>query len=111
MSFGTVTRYATGAPVRSATAAEWRSTADLVNSEAAGGYTGAWRDGDGSAVYVDGGPETAVTDLDLKQLRDAAGTAGDPEQARLCTQALAGDAKARQQCVRAILDTRMELRS
>jgi hypothetical protein len=58
--YGTVTDYASGEPVRPATRREWQMTADVIASGGPGSYTGAWpdMDGNGRAVYVDGGPET-----------------------------------------------------
>lgn len=104
-AFGTVTDYKTGDPVRPATAAEWRRTADAV---ASGQYTGAFAL-DGRAVFVDGGPEAGVSDDDIRELEQEAGSAGDLEMASLCRKALdEDDDEARGECVQVILDTRAE---
>lgn len=60
--YGTLTDYTTGQPLRDATAAEWQRTADKLASGDSDAYTGAWRDEDGRAVYVDGGPEPEPPD-------------------------------------------------
>jgi hypothetical protein len=108
-AYGTVTDYKTGEPVRPATAAEWRRTADVVTSGISAGYAGAWEDADGRPVYVDGGPEPVVTRSDVHTLRDEAGAAGDAEQARLCDQALGIGGDAWAECVRVILGNRMAI--
>jgi hypothetical protein len=112
-SFGTLTDYDTGQPIRPATAAEWRGTADKLNSRTGDSYTGAWSD-DGSHFYVDGGPEPRVNTRDIVDLRVEAMHAGDEAQERLCVTAL-GDFdddkmdEARGKCVAVILDTRMRV--
>ena len=114
--FGTVNDYKTGFFIREATAAEWRRTADKENSADGDAYTGAWPDPeeDGRAVYVSGGPDSRVSDEDIIALHDEAAAAGDAAQVRLCDWALAPRAttgpeeeEARAECVRVILDTRM----
>ena len=55
--WGTLTDYVTGEPLRPATEAEWRKTADVLASGGPGSYPGAWDDEDGTTVWVDGGPE------------------------------------------------------
>lgn len=116
-TWGTVNDYKTGFMIREATAAEWRRTADKENSTDSDAYTGAWLDPeeDDRAVYVSGGPESHVSDDDIIALHDEAVNAGDAEQVRLCDVAMAPRAtagpdvaQARGECVRAILDTRME---
>lgn len=113
-NFGTLTDYTTGTPIRPATATEWRKTAGRL-ADPGDGYTGAFQD-DGRSVYVDGGPEAAVTDTDIRALRDEAATAGDTGMADLCTRALGedcdqepgnADAAAAARCAEVILDTRM----
>lgn len=114
--WGTVNDYKTGFVIREATAAEWRRTADKENSADSDAYTGTWLDEeDGRAVYVSGGPESYVSDDDIIALHDEAVSAGDAEQVRLCDvarapRATAGPdvAQARTECVRVILDARME---
>lgn len=116
--YGTITDYQTGEAIRPATLPEWRRTADKLNSGESDSYTGAWNDSDGQAVYVAGGPDAEVSDEDIRLLRDAAGSAGDTEQVRLCTIALGdGDEDdehwtprddARLACAQVILDTRTE---
>lgn len=114
-AWGTVNDYRTGSMLRDATAAEWRRTADKYNGYDSDAYTGAWADEDGHAVYVSGGPEAEVSDDDIIALHDEAVSAGDAEQVRLCDVAMAPRstagpdvAEARAECVRVILDTRME---
>ena len=116
-TWGTVSDYKTGFMIREATAAEWRRTADKENGTDSDAYTGAWLDPDeeGRAVYVSGGPESHVSDDDIIALHDEAASAGDAEQVRLCDVAMAPRAtagpdvaEARAECIRVILDTRME---
>ena len=114
-TWGTVCDYKTGSATREATAAEWRRTADKLNGYDGDAYTGAWADEDGHSVYVSGGPEAEVTDDDIIALHDEAVSAGDAGQVRLCDVAMApyatagpDVAEARAECVRVILDTRME---
>ena len=61
--WGILADYKTGDPIRRATRAEWQQTMSVLHSEAAGSYTGAWRDGDGRAVYVEGGPDPGPVGL------------------------------------------------
>jgi len=114
--FGTVHDYKTGEMVREATAADWRKTADKENS--GDSDTGAWPDPDedGRAVYVSGGPESTVSDVDITTLAWEAAAAGDTEQVQLCDVAMAPRATAgadadlaRARCVRVILDNRMRV--
>ena len=105
--YGTLTDYATGEPIRPATAQEWRRTADKLASGDSDAYTGAWDD-DGRSVYVDGGPDAGVTGADIAALEQEAAIAGDSEQVRLC-RAATTDETARAECVRVILDARMEM--
>ena len=53
MSHGTLTDYATGTPIRPATAEELARTEAKLASSDSDAYTGAWLDGEGRAVYVD----------------------------------------------------------
>ncbi len=106
-TYGTVTRYLDGVPLRPATAAEWRRTADMLASSRPGAETGAWVDKDGQAVYVDGGPDAGVSDAGIADLEAEAGSAGDSAMAALCRAALHGDTDARAECARVILDARM----
>ena len=112
--YGTVTDYQTGAPLRPATLKEWRRSADKLNGRESDSYTRAWNL-DGTAVYVDGGPEAEVTREDIRELRDEAGSAGDDEQVRYCTAALGEDEPnpldpdiAWIECAQVILGTRQE---
>ena len=107
--FGTLTDYNSSLPIRPASAEEWRFTALTVNGDAAGSETGAFEDENGRAVWVEGGPEVEVSDQDIRDLEQEAGQAGDCEQAGLCRAALGGDEGARAECVRVILDNRMEM--
>lgn len=107
-AFGTVTDYATAQPVRPATVAEWRKTADKLAAGDCDSYTGAWDDEDGRVVYVDGGPDAGISDSDIAELEQAAANAGDSAQVSLCEAALEDDSDARRECVRVILDTRIE---
>ena len=52
-TYGTVTDYATGEPIRPATAEELARTEAKLASGDSDAYTGAWADGDGRAVFVD----------------------------------------------------------
>jgi len=52
-SHGTVTDYATGEPIRPATAVELARTEAKLTSGDSDAYTGAWTDADGRTVYVD----------------------------------------------------------
>jgi hypothetical protein len=112
-TFGIVTDYTAGTPIRPATAAEWRKTADAVSIDRV--YQGIWQDEDGRSVYVDGGPDAEVTDNDIRALGDEAAAHGDYAQANLCEQALEfadtdklvyTDDDAHDKCVRVILDYR-----
>lgn len=47
-----------------------------------------------------------VSDSDIEQLRQEAGTAGDSAQVDLCDRALFGDAEARLRCTQAIAEAR-----
>ena len=108
MSFGTLTDYVTGTAIRPATAQEWRKTADRLG-DPGDGYTGAWQDEDGRAVYVDGGPDTDVSPSDISTLALEGAEHGDPGMADLCEQALAGDDTdnpAWDRCREVILDNR-----
>jgi hypothetical protein len=107
--FGTLTDYAAGTPIRPAMAHEWRTSADLVNDGTSAGLSGAWEDGDGRCVWVDGGPEAEVSDRDIAELEQEAANAGDNEQVKLCAAALGGDEDARAECVRVILDNRVNM--
>jgi hypothetical protein len=51
---------------------------------------------------------TEVTDTNIADLEQEAANAGDSEQVTLCRKALDGDAAARAECARVILDTRTE---
>ncbi len=130
--FGTLTDYETGEQIRPATAAEWRKTADLVNDGTSAGATGAF-DLDGRAVWVEGGPAAEAAFYSIRDLRDEAGQAGDMEMARICDIALGeggtgefaellgqtvdgiqrdviaamDQGEARAECVRIILDNRL----
>lgn len=115
-TFGTLTDYNSGLAIRPATAAEWRRTADLVNGSMPGSYTGAWEDENGRAVWVADGPEITVTENDILELEQEAATAGDAAQAALCRQVWtldedgnygADSRDARAECVRVILDSRL----
>jgi hypothetical protein len=114
--FGTLTDYATGTAIRPATAAEWRATADLVNNGTSAGLSGAWEDQDGRSVWVDGGPECEVSDRDIAELEQEAGQAGDGAQVDLCRKAAekdeygnVADEDARAECIRVILDNRVNM--
>jgi hypothetical protein len=52
-TYGTLTDYATGQPIRPATAGELKRTEDKLASGDSDAYTGAWTDEDGRAVFVD----------------------------------------------------------
>lgn len=52
-TYGTLTDYATGEPIRPATADELARTEAKLASGDSDAYTGAWTDTDGRAVYVD----------------------------------------------------------
>jgi hypothetical protein len=49
----------------------------------------------------------AITDDNIRALRDEAGSAGDLEMVRVCDRALSGGSRARRECEQVILDTRM----
>jgi hypothetical protein len=104
-SFGTLADYATGDFIRKATPAEWRKSADQVNS---GNETGAF-DLDGKSVFVNGGPEAEIGDPSIWALRDEAASAGDDAQVSLCELAIDGNEDAFAKCVSVILDNRMEM--
>jgi hypothetical protein len=109
-SYGVLTRHADGKFLGQATAAEWRKGADAI---ASGNAYGTFLDEDGTTVvYVDGGPRAEVDEDDIAELRDEAGRPGDTAQVILCEQALdLGDENteaARAECVRVILDNRMQ---
>ena len=116
-TFGTLTDYTTGTAIRPATAEEWRFTALAVNGDKAGGETGAWQDDSGRAVWVDGGPAMDVTGTDIEELGREASQHGDYAQEDLCRIATgtwdpdepqpAGEDDARAECVRVILDNRL----
>jgi hypothetical protein len=125
-TYGTVTDYKTGEPIRPATGAEWRRTADrIADIEPSKGdaYTGAWEDDDGRVVYVDGGSDAEVSATDVRALRDEAAQAGDLEQVRLCELATGdaddspvtprgwtrGNGQAFRECAKVILDFRMRV--
>ena len=107
--FGTLTDYTTSLPIRPASAEEWRLTALTVNGDTAGSETGAFEDENGRAVWVEGGPEVEVSDQDIRDLEQEAGQAGDCDQVDLCRSALAGDEGARAECVRVIIDNRLNM--
>ena len=72
-TYGTVTDYATGEAIRPATAAEWQQSADAARRNP---FTGTFTGEDGTAVYVDGGPESPYTVL----VGDTYETPGDAAQ-------------------------------
>jgi hypothetical protein len=109
-TWGTVIDHRTGEKIRPATAEEWRNYADQHNA-APSQFNGTWQD-EGRTVHLFGGPEVWVDRKDIEALRTEAAEAGDPEQVYLCYQALERRGQerwnARAECVRVILDTRME---
>lgn len=112
-NYGILTDYRAGTPIRPATAAEWRRTADRLG-EPGDGYTGTWADPeeDGRIVYVSGGPDADIHPSDIAALADEAGAHGDYEMRRLCKQALEGDDTgnpAWDECRKVILDNRMRV--
>ena len=120
-NFGTVTDYKTGKPIRPATAAEWRKSAEAVSIGPAADVTspwpgasqvridmkGRWQDADGRLVYVSDGPDPLVTEYTMRELRREAAAAGDLAMVDLCDRGRGEDDDAFRECVRVILDNRM----
>jgi hypothetical protein len=105
-TWGTLTDYAKGTAIRPATAQEWLASA--VAAETGDGSGAFFLDGTDLDVYVDGGPDSSVSDIDIDDLEQGAGIAGDSEQVGLCRATREGDGDARAECVRVILGTRAE---
>ena len=109
-SFGTVTDYRTGTPVRPATAAEWRRSAGASHASPWNGVF----DLEGQAVWVDGGPDMNPHRDAVVALLDEASRAGDTKMARIAETALGVHGQSRDgeideawgECVRVILDNR-----
>ena len=102
--WGTLTDYAKGTALRPATAAEWLASATAAQ---VGDGTGVFfADGTDLDVYVDGGPDSSVSDIDIDDLGQEAGQHGDTAQVALCIAANAGDEDARAECARVILANR-----
>lgn len=106
--FGTLTDYRTGNPIRPATSAQWLRTAEVINSRRPDAHAGAFLDGDGRSVWVDGGPDAAVSGADLAALREEARIAGDEHMLETCTAALNGDDICLFVAVMVILNARLE---
>lgn len=106
--WGTLTGYTEGTPLRAATAAEWRASANKLaeGDPANGAFDGADGFEPHVTVFVEGGPDADVTEGDIRDLRDEAGPR-DAEQVRLCDEAL-GDrhGPAWYACAMVILDNR-----
>lgn len=126
-TWGTVNDYSTGSVIREATAAEWRKTAEAISIHPVGDVAeiepgpdeisawrasldgkGRWQDAGGRLVYVDGGPDPLVTEYTIRDLRREAAAAGDLAMVGLCDRGRGDDDDAFRECVRVILDTRME---
>ncbi len=106
--FGTLTDYATGTPIRPATAQDWLATALAV---AEGRPQGTWTDPDDETrtVFVEGGPDVEVTDTEIEALEAEAIAAGETARASLCFGALHRDEISRSDCARVILERRLNV--
>jgi hypothetical protein len=81
---------------------------DLTAEETAEARTMAGKVWAGTHYTAAGMLFARMTDAQIRQLSEEAGTAGDLEQVRLCQAALSGDAAARAHCARVIADARAQ---
>jgi hypothetical protein len=105
-TWGTLTDYTKGTAIRPATAQEWLTS--VVAAQTGGGTGAFFLDGTDLDVYVDGGPDSSVSDIDIDDLEQEAHVHGDAAQAALCQSAREGDEDARAECARVILGNRAE---
>lgn len=104
-SWGTLTDYTKGTAIRPATAREW--LASVVATQSDPGNGAFFLDGTDLDVYVDGGPDSSVSDIDIDDLEQEAHAHGDTAQAALCQSAREGDEDARAECAKVILGNRV----
>jgi hypothetical protein len=105
--FGTLADYELGIELHPASAAEWKRSALMLNSDALGHETATFHDGGGNVVCVHGGPDMLVTLDDLIDLAHEASQAGDRKLRDRALDALNGDEAARAECVSTVLDRRI----